>query len=56
MTNNKINIGVIGTGKLGTYHIQKLQMILTCNLVGIYDLDNYYEENNKLIRLVSILF
>ena len=39
MTNNKINIGVVGAGKLGTYHIQKLQMILNCDLRGVYDLD-----------------
>ena len=35
--NDKINIGVIGIGKLGTYHVQKLINIPNVNLIGIYD-------------------
>ena len=37
MNDNKINIGVIGVGKLGTYHVQKLQKNDLCNLIGVYD-------------------
>tara|TARA_Y100001970_G_scaffold191350_1_gene232661 strand:- start:780 stop:1721 length:942 start_codon:yes stop_codon:yes gene_type:complete len=36
---NNINIGVVGIGKLGTFHIQKLLNISNVNLVGIHDLD-----------------
>ena len=39
MNDNKINIGVIGVGKLGTYHVQKLQKNDSCNLIGVYDSD-----------------
>ena len=37
--NDKINIGVIGTGKLGTYHVEKLLGIPSVNLIGIHDSD-----------------
>ena len=37
--NDKINIGVIGTGKLGTYHVEKLLSIPSVNLIGIHDSD-----------------
>ena len=37
--NGKINIGVIGTGKLGTYHVEKLLNIPNVNLIGIHDSD-----------------
>ena len=36
---DKINIGVIGTGKLGTYHVEKLLSIPNVNLIGIHDSD-----------------
>ena len=36
MTEN-INIGVVGTGKLGTFHIEKLLNIPKINFVGIHD-------------------
>ena len=39
MNDNKINIGVVGVGKLGTYHVQKLQKNDSCNLIGVYDSD-----------------
>ena len=37
--NDNINIGVIGTGKLGTFHIEKLLNIPNINLIGIHDSD-----------------
>ena len=40
-----INIGVVGTGKLGSFHIQKLLNIPNVNLVGIYD------SNKELMRV-----
>ncbi len=39
MPNKIINIGVVGVGKLGTYHIQKLLNKENCNFIGIYDTD-----------------
>ena len=51
MSNKIVNIGIIGTGKLGTYHLEKFQNISTCNLVGIYDSNqdtlNQYEEKYR---------
>ena len=37
MTDN-INIGVVGTGKLGTYHIQKLLKQNYVNFIGVFEL------------------
>ena len=39
MNYSKINIGIIGVGKLGTYHVQKLKKNQKCNLIGVHDLD-----------------
>ena len=47
MINDKINIGVVGTGKLGTYHIQKLLKQPTCHFVGIHDLNRKLMESHK---------
>ena len=61
MNDNKINIGVVGVGKLGTYHVQKLQKNDLCNLIGVYDSDegsmdrceqNYGVETFKDITLL----
>ena len=38
MSSKIINIGVVGTGKLGSYHIQKLQKNHCCNLIGVFDI------------------
>ena len=47
MSNNIINIGVVGGGKLGTYHIQKLLKKSNSNLIGIYDSNPIVMENHK---------
>ena len=47
MPNNIINIGVVGVGKLGTYHIQKLLNKENCNFIGIYDTDLDIMESHK---------
>ena len=60
---DNINIGVVGTGKLGTFHIQKLLNISNAKLVGIHDSDkelmrkhaekynvNTFDEVDKLIE------
>ncbi|MAV64333.1 MAG: hypothetical protein CBD97_01185 [Pelagibacteraceae bacterium TMED237] len=48
----KNNIGVIGIGKLGKFHIDKLNKISGCNFVGAFDLDldlvNKYSIKNFL--------
>ena len=44
---NKINIGIVGTGKLGTYHIQKLLNQKYVNFVGIYDSNKSLMESHK---------
>lgn len=41
---NKIRIGVVGTGHLGSYHIQKYRKIPECVVVGVADL---VEENAR---------
>jgi predicted dehydrogenase len=38
--NNKINIGIIGVGYLGNYHVQQLKGISNANVIGVYDTDN----------------
>ena len=49
---DNINIGVVGTGKLGTYHIQKLLKQSKINFIGIYDsnkdLMNSHKENYNI--------
>lgn len=34
-----VKIGVIGVGKLGSFHCEKLKMLETADLVGVYDAD-----------------
>jgi len=41
----KIKIGVIGTGRLGVFHIEQLLRIKYANLVGIYDISNSIAKN-----------
>tara|TARA_Y100001970_G_C14197719_1_gene839151 strand:- start:982 stop:1971 length:990 start_codon:yes stop_codon:yes gene_type:complete len=36
----KINIGIIGTGRLGSFHIEQYQTINNINIVGAYDVNN----------------
>ena len=36
----KINVGVIGVGHLGPFHIEQYQSINNVNLVGFYDIDS----------------
>ena len=52
MSEKIVNIGIIGTGKLGTYHLEKLQNISNCNLIGIYDINqdtlNEYERKYQV--------
>ena len=33
----EIRIGVVGTGHLGSYHLQKYQQIPECRIVGVAD-------------------
>ena len=47
MSDNKINIGVVGAGKLGTYHIQKLLKQPETHFVGIYDSNKELMRNHK---------
>ena len=47
MSDNKINIGVVGAGKLGTYHIQKLLTQPETHFVGIYDSNTELMRNHK---------
>ena len=42
-----VNIGLVGAGKLGTYHIQKLLNKENCNFVGIYDTEKRIMDNHK---------
>jgi len=39
MLNQKINIGLIGTGYLGKFHLQQINTIAEINFVGVYDLN-----------------
>ena len=41
---SKVNIGVIGTGKMGQFHLNVISQIDSINLTGIYDID----ENRSL--------
>ena len=52
--NNIINIGVVGAGKLGTYHIQKLLNKKNCNCIGIYDSDTKIMESHKKKYSINI--
>ena len=54
MIENKINIGVVGTGKLGTYHIQKFLKQSECNFVGIYDSNKELMEDHNRNYHVNI--
>ena len=47
MSDNKINIGVVGAGKLGTYHIQKLLKQPETYFVGIHDSNKELMQNHK---------
>ena len=47
MSDNKINIGVVGAGKLGTYHIQKLLKQPETHFVGIHDSNKELMQNHK---------
>lgn len=46
MTDN-INIGVVGTGKLGTYHIQKLLKQNYVNFIGVFDSNKDLMKSHK---------
>jgi len=37
---DKVNIGVVGVGHLGRWHVQQLKTIRDANLVGVYDVDS----------------
>tara|TARA_B100001123_G_C15203621_1_gene984359 strand:- start:329 stop:1303 length:975 start_codon:yes stop_codon:yes gene_type:complete len=37
---NKINVGVIGAGYLGSLHIQQYKTLKNINLIGFYDINN----------------
>ena len=39
MFNDIVKIGVVGAGKLGSYHIRKLLSKENCDFIGIYDVD-----------------
>ena len=36
---SKINIGVVGVGRLGSFHIEQYQLLSNVNIVGFYDKD-----------------
>ncbi len=40
MIKDKVNIGVVGVGHLGRWHVQQLKTIRDANLVGVYDVDS----------------
>ena len=44
MLNKKINLGLVGTGYLGKFHLQQIKYIDEINFVGIYDLDSNLAE------------
>ena len=44
---DNVNIGVVGTGKLGTFHIEKLLKIPNVNLVGIHDSNQELMHSHK---------
>ena len=37
--NFKINVGVVGVGRLGAFHIEQYQLLNNVNIVGFYDID-----------------
>ena len=51
---NKINIGVVGVGKLGTYHMQKLLNHKNVNFIGICDSNKNLLLNRKQEYNVNI--
>ena len=51
---NKINIGVVGVGKLGTYHMKKLLNHKDVNFTGIYDSNKNLMLNRKQEYNVNI--
>ena len=44
---DSINIGVVGTGKLGTYHIQKLLRQNYVNFIGVFDSNKDLMKSHK---------
>ena len=55
MLNNIVYLGLVGAGKLGSYHIQKLLNKENCNFVGIYDTDIMIMESHKSEYGVNVL-
>jgi predicted dehydrogenase len=51
---SKINLGVIGAGVLGTYHIQKCIKNPNIKLIGFYDISN--EKSNEVSKKFHIKF
>lgn len=43
MSENKINIGLIGVGHLGKIHIKCIRQSPLCRLVGVWDTDKSAE-------------
>ena len=47
---DSINIGVVGTGKLGTYHIQKLLRQNYVNFIGVFDSNKEHANLKKDLK------
>jgi predicted dehydrogenase len=64
--NDRIKVGVVGIGHLGTYHLQKYEQINECSIVGVADImkeraeraaDTYgcvaFDDHRRLIEMVD---
>ena len=55
-SNHIINVGVIGVGYLGSFHVEQYQQIPGVRLVGCFDLDNKWVVPKLIICQSNNLF